>query len=44
MRVARGVDVLWEQIFADDGDELPLFSIAENSGFRFVVSPYFNYF
>jgi hypothetical protein len=44
MWVVRSVDVLWEQIFAADVDELTLFSIAKNSEFRFVVSLSFNYF
>lgn len=30
------IDVLLEQIFDDDDDELPLFPVIEDSGFRFV--------
>lgn len=33
--VARGVDLLFQQIF-DDDDKLSLFPVTEDSGFRFI--------
>lgn len=35
-RVVRGVDVLLKQIFDDDDDDLSLFPVTKDSGFRFV--------